>query len=513
MQNLKTENSNIGDKAFFRGILNNVSSGGLLVDKSRVIKDCNAEIERIFGYSRKEIVGKKTDVLYGDRRANKLNKYEIRNRIAEHGYHIGNAQGLRKDGGRVPLNLYTFVVKENAGATIIVEEQERPTRDTGIDLMQLVRSLMDNIPDSIYFKDDKNRFVMVNNALAKGLGLTVEEVIGKTDFDLFPAEDAKKYFADDNLVLKTKTPIISKIEKSYGPDGNVQYVNTTKIPRFDRIGRIIGTIGITRNVTKRMIAEEELRVLKDKLEEKVKERTKELEESQGKLLRMYNIKSEFINTVSHELRTPLAVMKEGIGVVADGIAGSLNATQEKFLGAAMSNIDRLSRLINDVLDLSKLESGKMKFKVVKGNLNELLDNVIKSYEPLINKKGLKLHKNLSSSLPLIKFDTDRITQVLYNLITNAIKFTEKGSISVRSRKRDGKVEVFVEDTGRGIRAKDMPRMFQKFEQINPEDGSKNDGTGLGLVITKQIIEQLGGEIRVESQYGKSSRFIFTLPIE
>ena len=84
---------------------------------------------------------------------------------------------------------------------------------------------------------------------------------------------------------------------------------------------------------------------------------------------------------------------------------------------------------------------------------------------------------------------------------------------MRSRKRDGKVEVFVEDTGRGIRAKDMPRMFQKFEQINPEDGSKNDGTGLGLVITKQIIEQLGGEIRVESQYGKSSRFIFTLPIE
>lgn len=500
-------------KAFFRGVLDNMSSGGLFVNKTRVIKDCNPQIESIFGYSRKEIVGKKTDVLYGDRRVHKRDKHEIRNRIAEYGYHVGNAEGLRKDGGRVPLKLYTFVIRENAGAAIIIERQEK--RDCGIDsdLTQLLRSLMDGIPDSIYFKDDKNRLVMANNALAKGLGLTVEEIIGKTDFDLFPEEDAKKYFADDSLVLKTRKPIIGKIEKSFAPGGSVQYVSTTKIPRFDREGRVIGTIGITRNVTKHMIVEEKLRVLKSLLKEKVKERTKELEESQEKLLRMYNIKSEFVNTISHELRTPLTVIREGIGIVVDGTAGSLNPNQKRFLDAAMYNIDRLSRLIDDVLDLSKLESGKMKFIIVMGNLNELLSNVIKSYEPLINKKGLKLYEDLSPSLPLTKFDTDRITQVLYNLITNAIKFTEKGSISVRSRKRDGKVEVSIEDTGRGIDAKDMPRMFQKFEQVNPEDGSKSKGTGLGLAITKQIIEQLGGEIRIESELGKGSRFIFTLPIE
>lgn len=513
MSGTQTGKSDISNKAFFKGVLNNMSAGGLFVDKARVIKDCNPAIERIFGYSREEIVGKKTDVLYGDRRENKGDKHEIRNRITEHGYHMGSAQGLRKDGGRVPLNLYTFVVKENTGAAIIVEEQEKSDHDTVVDLMQLLRALMDNIPDTIYFKDDKNRLVMVNNSLAKGLGLTVEEVLGKTDFDLFPAHDAEKYFADDNLVLKTGRPIIGKIEKSYRPDGSVQYVDTTKIPRFDGKGRIIGTIGITRDVTKRVAAEEELIMLKDRLEEKVKERTRELEESQEKLLRMYNIKSEFVSTVSHELRTPLAVIKEGISIVSDGIAGDLNAAQKKFLDAAMGNINRLSRLINDVLDLSKLESGKAKFKVARGDLNELLDNVIKSYEPLINKKGLRLYKNLSPFLPLIKFDKDRITQVLYNLITNAIKFTEKGSISVTSRKRDEKIEVVVEDTGLGIEENDILRIFQKFEQISPADGSKNEGTGLGLSITKQIIEQLGGEIRVESQYGKGSRFIFTLPIE
>jgi PAS domain S-box-containing protein len=422
------------------------------------------------------------------------------------------AEGTKKNGDSVPLNLYTFVVKEDAGATIIVEERAKSFSASDSGLMQLVRSLMDNIPDSIYFKDEENRLLMVNNSLARGLGLTVEQVIGKTDFDLFPAKDAEKYFADDSHVLKTGKSIINKIEKSYGPDGKVQYVSTTKIPRIDASGRIVGTIGITRNVTERLLAEEELRALKDGLEEKVKERTRELEESQEKLVRMYNIKSEFINTVSHELRTPLTVMKEGISLVSDGTAGELNDNQKKFLGIAMDNIDRLARLIDDVLDLSKLESGRMQFSVARGNLNELLDNVIKSYEPLIAKKGLKLRKDLSPSLPLIKFDKDRIAQVLYNLITNAIKFTDKGSISIRSRKRGDRVEVSVEDTGRGIRTKDMPRLFQKFEQINPEDGPRNKGTGLGLVIIKQIIEQLGGEIRVESQYGKSSRFTFTLPI-
>ncbi len=513
IKNLKTKNNNLSRNAFFKSIFNNMLAGGLLVDKARVIKDCNSAIERIFGYSRKEIIGKKTDILYGDRRINKFNKHEIRNRIAEHGYHMGSAEGLRRDGNRVPLHLCTFIVKEDAGAAIIIEEPGKITQETGTDIMQLLQVLMNNIPDTIYFKDGENRLVMVNKAFAEGLGLTVSEVIGNTDFDLFPNKDAEEYFTDDNRILRTGESIIDKIEKSYRPNGSVQYVSTTKTPRFDNKGKIVGTIGITRDVTTRIIAEQELEALKNRLEEKVKERTKELEENHKKLISMYNIKSEFINTVSHELRTPLTIIKESVRIVTDGTAGSLNEKQDKFLNMAIDNIDRLSRLINDVLDLSRLEGKKMKFKLIKGNLNELIDNVVKSCEPLINTKGLKLYKKTDPFLPLVTFDADRVVQVCYNLITNAIKFTEKGSISVESRRCGGNVEVSVEDTGRGIEEKDMPRMFQKFEQINPEDGSKNNGTGLGLAITKQIVEQLGGEIRVKSQHDKGSRFIFTLPIQ
>lgn len=512
MKNLKTENSNPSREAFFKGVLNNIMAGGLFVDKARVIRDCNPAIEHMFGYSRKEIIGKKTDILYGDRRINKFHKHEIRNRIAECGYHMGSAEGLRKDGGLVPLHLYTFIIKEDAGVAIIIEESKKITQDEAANPIQLLQVLMNNIPDIIYFKDNKNRLVMVNKAFVEGLRLTVPEVIGKTDFDLFPKKDAEKYFADDNRILKTGDPVIDKIEKSYRSDGSVQYVSTTKTPRFDKKGKIVGTIGITRDVTKRVTDGRELGALKNRLEEKIKERTKELEENQEKLLSMYNIKSDFVNTVSHELRTPLTIIKEGVRIVVDGTAGGLNEKQERFLNMAMDNIDRLSRLINDVLDLSKLEGKKMKFKAFKGNLNELIDNVVKSYELLINKKGLKLYKKTDPFLPLVTFDADCMVQICCNLITNAIKFTEKGSISVESRRCGGNVEVSVEDTGRGIEEKDMPRMFQKFEQINSEDGSKNNGTGLGLAITKQMVEQLGGEIRVESQYGKGSRFIFTLPI-
>ncbi len=512
MKNADMDNAAVNSKVFFQNVLDNISAGGLFVDQSRVIRYSNLAVESIFGYSMGELIGQKTDVLYGDRRTDKHDEHEIRNRIAEYGYHVGSAKGLKKSGESIPLNLYTFTIKENSGVAIVVEGPEK-TFDTGsADPMSLLQSLMDRIPDTIYFKDNKNRIIMGNRAFIDGLNLPHGEVIGKTDLDLFPREFAKDYFADDNLILNTGKPIIDKIEKTYRSDGSVQYVSTTKAPRFDKNGNVIGTIGITRDITKRMLVEEELGAYRGHLEMMVKERTKELEESRESLLKMYGIKSEFLNTVSHELRTPLTIIKEGVGVVADGITGDLNEKQKRFLGLAMDNIDRLSRMINDFLDLSKLEGKKMKFRLIKGSLNELIDKVARSYEPLIKKNGIKFNKKLDPFLPLIMFDPDRITQVLYNMITNAIKFTEKGSVTVGS-KREGKyVKITVEDTGRGIEKKDMSRLFEKFEQINPEDGSKNKGTGLGLAITKQIIEQLGGEVWAESRYGKGSRFIFTLPI-
>ena len=493
---------------FFKNIINIMPTASLVVDENRTIKNCNDGVKNVFGYSCEEVIGKKTDLLYGDRRSDKGAKGEIHNRLARDGCHIGTARGLRKDGRNIPLDLYTFIIKETSGALVLIKETEKPP---AIDAAQLLQNLLDTIPDMIYFKDLNNRFIMVNKAHALALGLTPDGVTGKSDLDLFPKELAEKYFADDTIILKTGKPILDKIESAPRPDGGTTYVSTTKVPRFDSAGKIIGTIGITRNVTERLTAEMELRKYKSNLEGLVRSRTKELEENQSKLLRMYNIKSDLVSMVSHELRTPLTVIKEGVVLVKDGSAGALNGAQKNFLEMASKNIDRLTRLIDDVLDLSKLESRKFEFRTIEGNLNELVDHVAASYVSLIEKKGLGLKKVLDPFLPLVKFDPDRIAQVLYNLITNAIKFTDRGWIKIGTEKKGDSVIVLVRDTGPGMKREDLYRIFEKFEQLAPRDERKG-GTGLGLAISKQIVEQLGGKIWAELEYGKGSSFYFSLPV-
>jgi len=496
------------DIAFFRHMIDNVSAGGILVDRDRVVRYCNSNVESIFGYPAAEIIGKRTELLYGDRRKDPSDEKEIYRALEEKGFHEGEARGLTKDGRGVRLELSTFLVKPTPGAVVLIQQI---ARSHGIDRGRFLQNLLDAMPDMIFFKDLNNRFVLVNKAHAAALGLTPPEVIGKTDLDFFPKELSQKYFEDDLEILRTGKGVVGKIERAPREDGGITYVSTTKIPHYDKDGRIIGTIGITRNITDKMIAEEELRQYKDNLENIVKDRTRELQDSNERLLHMYKMKSDFISVVSHELRTPLTVVREGISLVKDGMLGPMNAGQERGLGTALNNIDRLGRLIDDILDLSKLEESKMHFMVKPDNLNEAVRQVAESYGTSLGKRGIGLKLDLDASIPLIKFDRDRIIQVMHNLLSNASKFTQKGQITVKSVLKDGEVRVSVADTGRGIKHEDLSRVFDRFEQISDDVNSKQKGTGLGLAICKQIVEQLGGRIAVESEPDKGSTFTFALP--
>ena len=498
---------------FFKTIIDNASYGGMLVDIDRTIKYCNRNVENIFGYKVPEMVGKRTEFLYGDRRVKKSDKKEIYRSLEEKGFHKGKANGITKDGERLALNLSTFIVRPNVGAIVYIERISRlsPHR---FDEDLFFQNLLDTIPDMIYFKDLDNRFIMVNRAHADALHLTPEEIIGKTDLDLFPRELSRKYFNDDNKILRTGKPVIGKIERAPRPDGGVTFVSTTKMPHYDKAGKLIGTIGITRNITDKMVAQEELHKYKDKLEDLVKSRTKELEESNEQLLRMYNLKSDFTSIVSHELRTPLTVVKEGIHLVEDGTLGVLNEKQVYSLGIALDNIERLNRLICDILDFSKLESRKMKFRIHKNDLNDVVRGVCEQYRRTVEKKGLKLKVELDESLPMIKFDSDRMIQVMQNLLNNAFKFTDEGCIAVETKNNGGKAIVSVADTGPGIHEEDLDRVFERFEQATANVKiRKHGGTGLGLAICKEIIQQHGGKIFVESQYGNGTKFYFTLPVK
>jgi signal transduction histidine kinase len=227
--------------------------------------------------------------------------------------------------------------------------------------------------------------------------------------------------------------------------------------------------------------------------------------------RLVNIRDEFVNTVSHELRTPMAIIHEGVAQVLEGIHGPVNEEQTRFLSTTLRSIDRLGRIINNLLDISRLESGKMVAKKEMIDLAQLARETAASFRPQAEKKGLALKEQLPAGPVNLCADRDEITEVLTNLIGNALKFTSQGEIGIAVSDRDAVVECSVTDTGRGIAADNLPKVFEKFTQFGRVAGPGEKGTGLGLAIVKALLDLHDGQIRVESRENAGSKFTFTLP--
>lgn len=265
--------------------------------------------------------------------------------------------------------------------------------------------------------------------------------------------------------------------------------------------------------------EEELRKHHHHLEELVAERTSELKRTNERLekeaderRRAEELKDEFVSTVSHELRTPLAIIKEGVSLLVDGIPGELNNGQLKILATARSNVDRLQRIINDLLDMSKIEAGKMQVEREKTDLCELVRQVCSSMEAMVANKGLGLRAMLSDTPLELQVDPLRITQVFTNLVHNALKFTPRGTITVAVEREGADALCYVRDTGIGIAEEDIPKLFHKFTQFGRVHGAGTKGTGLGLAIAKRIVELHRGRMWVESEGGSGTTFHFSLPV-
>ncbi|MCX5679993.1 MAG: ATP-binding protein [Candidatus Omnitrophica bacterium] len=251
-----------------------------------------------------------------------------------------------------------------------------------------------------------------------------------------------------------------------------------------------------------------LNILEDLIEAKGK-----LEKYARDLEDAVRIKTDFTATVSHELRTPLAAIKEGIAIVLDGTAGPIETKQKEFLEISRRNVDRLTRLINDLLDFQKLDAGRMEFDIVKNDINRVVKETAVIMSTVAQGKDLEIKLDLDNGLPTIEFDKDRIEQVLANLISNAIRYTDKGSITLSTEKKDNFIKVSIKDTGVGIKKEDIPKLFQRFSQLEPVSDRRMGGTGLGLAISKEIIDFHKGKITAESEPGTGSTFSFILPIQ
>ena len=231
-----------------------------------------------------------------------------------------------------------------------------------------------------------------------------------------------------------------------------------------------------------------------------------------KLREIDRLKTDFFAAMSHELRTPLTSIKEGTGLLLEGIGGPITEKQQKLLAILAEESNRLISLVNSLLDLSKMEAGMMAYDFTLTNFDPLLKRAVGEIAPLLEAKQILLESGIDKALPALRMDAERILQVLRNLLGNAVKFTPKGGqVRVVVKAADGKLEVAVQDSGPGIAAESLLSIFEKFNQGDRQNGNARFGTGLGLAIAKSIILSHGGKIWAESQLGHGSKFIFVLP--
>jgi len=250
------------------------------------------------------------------------------------------------------------------------------------------------------------------------------------------------------------------------------------------------------------------------LEKKVTERTEELQRSNIALEKANRLKSEFLATMSHELRTPLNAIIGFAEVLRDEIAGTLAVEQKEYVEDIHSSGQHLLNMINSILDLSKIEAGKLGLQYEEFPIKDAVNEVLNTIVGFSDKKGIHIHTNIEGDIPFISADKVKFKQIMFNLLSNAVKFTpENGRITINAKLTNQHIQVAVTDTGIGIKSEDMDKIFEAFRQLDASYARRYEGTGLGLTLTKRLVELHGGEIWVKSEYGKGSTFTFTLPLK
>ena len=394
-----------------------------------------------------------------------------------------------------------------------------------IDQRRYLESIVSSMTDSLIVVHPDSTLRSVNRAALDLLGYREDELIGRP---------VKKIFVQNESLLHTYFQKIIHAGATY----NIGLTFLTKLRMgipvnfsgsvMQQDGKIIGIVGVARDMRPITAIINDLEKKDRDLEDRGKEFTrmqramlhmmgdldiakKELEKANNELQKLDQLKSNFVSTVSHELRTPLTVTREAISQVLDGICGEINKEQKQFLFMSIEGIDRLSRLIEDLLDISKIEAHKIELKRELIDIVSLAKQVSSSFASAIQSKGLEIKHNFPEDKIELYVDQDRILQVFVNLMSNALKFTPAGHIEISVVDNDNAVECTVSDTGIGISDEDLPRVFGKFKQFGADFESAEKGTGLGLTISKGIIELHRGHIWAESQSGRGTKICFTLP--
>ncbi|MFH1772434.1 MAG: PAS domain S-box protein [Candidatus Omnitrophota bacterium] len=455
------------------------------IDNNGMVTSINKKGCEILEYSHDEIVGKNWFDSFVPPRIKKeildVSRTIKGGKLASFEYYENPV--LTKSGKEIIIAWHNAVLRSSQGGITghlssgqDITERRAAEESLKISRQQYITTL-DSMGDAIHVVDRDLRIALINASFKSWilkLGIKYN-VAGMNVFEAFPFL-SQKVRREYNQVFETGEILITEEENQVG--GKTICTETRKIPVF-KYGEVVQVTTVLRDITER----------------------KNLE----------ILRQEFASTVSHELRTPLMITDEGIKSVIDGVRGPLSQEQKEVLGATSQNISRLVRVINNLLDTAKVESGKMEVYLKKADLCAVVKQIVSIFDPFIKDKAIKISVNMPAEGIEADFDIDKVTQILTNLLDNALKFTERGSIDIYVESKEETVECSVVDSGCGIHTDDIPFLFDKFSQLRHMPGFGRMGVGLGLYIIKKLIELHGGHIRVESEINKGTRFTFILP--
>ena len=372
------------------------------------------------------------------------------------------------------------------------------TAPLALDLAQrermMLRTLVDNLPDFIYAKDAECRFLLANASVARHMGTSPDNLLGKSDFDFFPPDLAEAYCEDERKVMRSGEALINREEAGLDANGNAMTLLTTKVPLRDEQGKVVGILGIGRDITARVKVEAEVRAAREAAEAANRS------------------KSDFLANMSHEIRTP---MNGVLGMAELLLETRLDDEQREFTETIRGSGEALLTVINDILDFSKIEAGKLQLESIDMDVRNPVDEVARLLAIQAQAKGLAITVSYDASLPAsVLGDPNRLRQILLNLGGNAVKFTSAGEVGievsvVEACAQGVLVRFEVHDCGIGIPRERLEALFKPFSQVDASTTRRFGGTGLGLSIVRRLVELMNGTCGVESELGVGSRFWFT----
>jgi PAS domain S-box-containing protein len=381
--------------------------------------------------------------------------------------------------------------------------------------------ILENVGDPILVTDDQSNIILMNREAERLFDVPAGTDLKSRRRAGVRANDTKFSSFISDFALSSDTARIAQFELSEPETGRTFPAEVVTGKVLNDRNEMAAIISVLHDLTKVVENERlagELTKLNENLENRItdatealEERNRQLEWQSRELERAYRLKSQFLASMSHELRTPINALMGYTSLMQDQIYGELNTRQEEALSRMNAASQHLLELINDILDLAKIEAGKMPVHVESVDVAQLIRELGQTIEPMIRRKKLEYRVELDDDVASIETDRTKVKQIILNLLSNAVKFTREGHIAVRAHAADDGVIIEVADSGIGITEEDIQKIFEDFRQVDQSSTREYGGTGLGLSITKKLLHLLGGTVRVESSIGEGSTFIVSLP--